>query len=74
MFTLNLPARDMLIARIQVYAWANIVYGDFPKAQADARETLRAFDYMMEVNPAHEAGYWAMHYFERFCDSWPARA
>lgn len=63
---LELKPRQVLIARMQVWAYENIMLGNYPRAQKQAEIALRRFDDMMEANPLDSAGYWANFYFDQF--------
>lgn len=71
MVKLTLDDRDMLVVRMQAYAYENVNIGDMPKAERVAGLYLARFDDMMEHNPTDSEGFWAGHffnYFKRDCD------
>jgi hypothetical protein len=63
---LELNAREMLIARMQVWVYENVTQGCYRKAEQLAGELLAQFDDMVENKPLDSAGYWGGFYFERF--------
>jgi hypothetical protein len=65
---LSLSARDMLIARMQAFAYENVIQGAMWEAEVFALKALTSFDAHMEsANPDSE-GYWAGRYFDRFVE------
>lgn len=64
----NLSPRDMLIARIQAYVYANVKQGDYPHASKAADSVLSRFDCTYDDKPTDSAAYWAGFYFDRFCE------
>lgn len=64
---LDLSPRDSLIARMQAWAYEHVMYGNYPRATAIANEYLARFDSMVNNNPTDSQGYWASHYYAKFC-------
>ena len=65
-FSLELSAYDTLKARFVAFAYENISYGLFSKAEKLAAEYLDRLDHRMESYPADSAGFWANVYFDRW--------
>lgn len=62
-FKLDLTPRETLIARMQAWAYSELLYGDYAKAQAIAENILARF---MVHDETDGAGYWQGFYFDRF--------
>ena len=63
---LNLSDRDMLIARMQAYAYSNVLSRDYGHAEQFAIDALALFDGLVESHPTDSMGFWANRAFERF--------
>jgi hypothetical protein len=63
---LALSPRKMLIARMQAFAYSNVMQGNMEQAEQWAVDALTLFDGLMEENPADSPGFWANRAFERF--------
>lgn len=62
-FALDLQPRESLIARMQAFAYTELLHGDYPKAQAIAENVMRRY---MVHDGLDGAGYWSGFYFDRF--------
>lgn len=63
---LDLSPRDMLIARMQAFAYTSVLQGNMGHAEQFAIDALSLFDGLMEAHPTDAAGFWANRAFERF--------
>lgn len=59
-------ARDMLVIRMQAYAYENVIGRNMRKVEQLAHNALHGFDVMMESNPCDESGYWGNFYYSQF--------
>ncbi len=61
--------REMLIIRMQAYAYEHVIGRHMRKVEQLADNALRGYDCMLESNPCDAAGFWAGFYFNQFVDN-----
>ncbi len=63
---LTLSPRDMLVARMQAFAYSNVLHGNMEQAEQWAVDALALFDGLVEDHPTDSQGFWANRAFDRF--------
>lgn len=63
---LTISPRDMLLARMQAFAYSHVLQGNMDQAEQWAIDALTLFEGLVEDHPTDSHGFWANRAFERF--------